>query len=40
MRGAWSTARIVHTSRDTADRLTLEGVRNVAAGVARVLSAR
>jgi hypothetical protein len=39
MRGAWSTARIVHTPRDTADRLTLEGVRNVAAGVARVLGA-
>ena len=39
MQGAWSTARIVHTPRDTADRLTLEGVRKVAAGVARVLSA-
>jgi hypothetical protein len=40
MKGDWGTARVVHTPRDTADRLTLEGVRNVAAGVARALSAR
>jgi hypothetical protein len=37
MRGDWSTARIVHTPRDSAARLTLEGVRQVAAGVARGL---
>ena len=40
MKGDWGTARVVHTPRDTTDRLTLEGVRKVAAGVARVLSAR
>jgi len=40
MKGDWGTARVVHTPRDTTDRLTLEGVRNVAAGVARVLSVR
>ena len=39
-RWGWGTARVVHTPRDTTDRLTLEGVRKVAAGVARVLSAR
>jgi peptidase M28-like protein len=38
MRGDWGTARVVHTSRDTADRLTLEGSREVAAAVAGVLS--
>jgi hypothetical protein len=37
MRGDWATARIVHTPRDTVERLTLEGVRQVAAGVARAL---
>lgn len=39
MRGNWATARIVHTARDTADRLTLAGVREVAAAVASVLGA-
>jgi len=37
MKGGWGTARIVHTARDTADRLTLAGVRGVAEGVARAL---
>ncbi len=37
MRGDWRTARIVHTPRDSAERLTLEGVRRVAAGVAAAL---
>ena len=37
MRGDWRTARIVHTPRDSAARLTLEGVRQVAAEVARGL---
>jgi len=37
MRGDWRTARIVHTPRDSAERLTLEGVRQVAAGVAAAL---
>jgi len=37
MRGGLGTMRVVHTRRDTADRLTLEGVRKVAAGVARAL---
>ena len=38
MRGDWGTARIVHTPRDSAERLTLEGVREVARGVASALS--
>jgi hypothetical protein len=38
MKGDWGTARVVHTLRDTAERLTLEGVRQVAAGVARALA--
>jgi hypothetical protein len=38
MRGDWKTARVVHTPRDTAERLTLEGVRGVAEGVARALA--
>ena len=38
MRGDWGTARVVHTPRDTAERLTLDGVRQVAAGVARALA--
>jgi len=38
MRGDWGTAKIVHTPRDSAERLTLEGVRRVAAGVAAALS--
>jgi hypothetical protein len=37
MKGGWGTTRIVHTPRDTADRLTLAGMRQVAEGVARVL---
>jgi len=37
MRGDWGTATIVHTPRDSAQRLTLEGVRRVAEGVARAL---
>jgi Peptidase family M28 len=37
MKGGWGTARRVHTPRDTADRLTLAGMRDVAAVVARVL---
>ena len=37
MKGGWGTARIVHTPRDTADRLTLTGMREVAEGVARAL---
>jgi hypothetical protein len=39
LKGDWGTARIVHTPRDTVERLTLEGVRQVAAGVARALGA-
>lgn len=38
MRGGWGTARIVHTPRDSAQRLTLDGVRTVAQGVARALT--
>ena len=38
MRGDWGTATIVHTPRDSAQRLTLEGVRKVAEGVARALT--
>jgi hypothetical protein len=38
MRGDWGTARVVHTPRDTAERLTLQGVRQVAAGVAGALA--
>jgi hypothetical protein len=37
MRGDWETARIVHTRRDTPDRLTLAGARAVAEGVARAI---
>lgn len=37
LRGGWDTARIVHTPRDSADRLTLAGARGVAEGVARAL---
>jgi Zn-dependent M28 family amino/carboxypeptidase len=39
MRGDWGTARVVHTPRDTVDRLTLEGVREVASAVASALRA-
>ena len=38
MKGDWGTARVVHTPGDTAERLTLEGVREVAEGVARALT--
>jgi len=37
MRGDWGTATIVHTPRDSTQRLTLEGVREVARGVASAL---
>ena len=37
MRGGWATTRIVHTPRDTADRLTYAGVETVAAGIVRAL---
>jgi len=37
MRGDWGTARVVHTPRDTVDRLTLAGVGLVAQAVAGVL---
>jgi len=38
MRGDWGTARVVHTPRDSVERLTLDGVRTVAQGVARALT--
>ena len=38
MRGDWDTARVVHTRRDSAQRLTLAGVRTVVEGVARALT--
>jgi len=38
MRGDWGTARVVHTPRDSVQRLTLDGVRTVAQGVARALT--
>jgi hypothetical protein len=38
MRGNWGTARVVHTPRDTADRLTLSGVAEVARAVATALT--
>ena len=38
MKGDWGTARVVHTPRDRVERLMLEGVRQVVAGVARALS--
>ena len=37
MRGGWGTARVVHTPRDTADRLTLDGAHEVAQAVAASL---
>ena len=40
LRGNWRTARRVHTARDTADRLTLEGSRAVAQALAAALSQR
>jgi hypothetical protein len=38
MRGDWATARVVHTPLDTADRLTLSGVAEVARAVATALT--
>ncbi len=38
MHGDWGTARVVHTRRDSAQRLTLAGVRTVVEGVARALT--
>ncbi len=38
MRGDWGTATIVHTPHDVTERITLEGVRRVAQGVARALT--
>jgi len=38
MKGDWGTARVVHTSLDTVERLALEGVRHVVQGVARALA--
>jgi len=38
MRGDWGTATIVHTPHDVAERITLEGARRVAEGVARALT--
>ncbi len=38
MRGDWTTARIVHSPRDTAARLTLAGARDVARGLAESLT--
>lgn len=38
MKGNWGTARVVHTPQDRVERLTLEGVRQVVAGVARALA--
>ena len=37
MKGDWATTRVVHTLRDTPDRLTLTGAQGVAEGVARAL---
>lgn len=39
MRGDWRTARIVHSPRDTTERLALDGVREVARALARSLTA-
>jgi hypothetical protein len=38
MRGDWGTTRVIHTPRDTATRLTLDGVRAVAQATASVLA--
>jgi len=40
MKGNWGTTRVVHTTRDTPDRLTLDGVRAVAEATAAVLANR
>ena len=37
LKGNWRTARIVHTPRDRAERLSLAGARQVAEGLARVI---
>jgi len=37
MRGDWRTAAVVHTARDTVDRLTLSGCDRVATGLAQAL---
>jgi Peptidase family M28 len=39
LRGDWGTARIVHTRRDTPERLTLDGARQVAEGIAAAIVA-
>lgn len=39
LRGDWGTTRVIHTPRDTPDRLTLDGVQEVARAVADVLTA-
>lgn len=39
LRGNWQTTHVIHTPRDTAERLTLDGVREVARAVAGVLTA-
>lgn len=38
MRGDWKTAQVVHTPRDTANRLTLTGVQSIAQAVAAALT--
>ena len=38
MKGDWGTMRVVHTPRDTADRLTLSGVESVARAIAASLA--
>ena len=39
MKGNWATTRVIHTSQDTPDRLTLDGVQAVARAIADVLTA-
>jgi hypothetical protein len=38
MKGGWGTMRVVHTSRDTPERMTLEGLREVSRAVAASLA--
>jgi hypothetical protein len=40
LKGDWQTTRVIHTLRDTPERLTLGGVHEVAQAVAEALSAR
>jgi hypothetical protein len=40
LKGDWTTMRVVHTPRDTPDRLTLAGVQEVARAVADVLTTK